>query len=307
MPSRSWAPPAPYDLARTLRVLRRGRGDPACRREPDGTWWRTSRTPDGPVTLRISGDGSETAGERTIAATAWGPGADWALEQLPALLGADDAPADFLPRHRLVAEAHRRHGGLRLTRTGLVMESLVPSVLEQRITTGSAHYAWRRLLTQYGEKPPGPAPDGMRVPPAAATWRRVPSWKWHRAGVDRSRAAAILRACSYAPRLEEAAKMPLPQAMARLQFIPGIGPWTAAETLQRTLGAPDALALGDLHLPVQIGYALTGAQNGTDEQMLQLLEPYAGQRHRAARLILLGGRLPNRRAHRAPHSRIAQL
>lgn len=101
--------------------------------------------------------------------------------------------------------------------------------------------------------------------------------------------------------------MALPEAMDRLQLIPGVGPWTAAETLQRTLGAADALTLADLHLPVQIGYALTGDRGGTDEQMLQLLEPYAGQRHRAARLILLGGRLPNRRAHRAPHSRIAHL
>ncbi|MEU2100384.1 DNA-3-methyladenine glycosylase 2 family protein [Streptomyces globisporus] len=306
MPSRTWVPPAPYDLARTLRVLRRGRGDPACRQEPDGTWWRCSRTPDGPVTLRIS-DGPDAVAGRLITGTVWGPGGDWALEQLPALLGADDEPDAFRPRHRVVALALRKHGGLRLARTGLVMESLVPSVLEQRITTGSAHYAWRRLLNLYGERPPGPAPEGMRGPPSAAAWRMVPSWEWHRAGVDRSRAAAILRACSYAPRLEEAAAMALPEAMARLQLIPGVGPWTAAETLQRTLGAPDALTLGDLHLPVQISYALTGARGGTDEQMLQLLEPYAGQRHRAARLILLGGRLPNRRAHRAPHSRIAHL
>lgn len=43
--------------------------------------------------------------------------------------------------------------------------------------------------------------------------------------------------------------MALPEVMARLQLIPGIGPWTAAETLQRVLGAADALTLGDLHLP----------------------------------------------------------
>ncbi|WP_237329824.1 DNA-3-methyladenine glycosylase family protein [Streptomyces sp. CBMAI 2042] len=306
MPSRSWAPPAPYDLPRTLRVLRRGRSDPSCRQETDGTWWRTSRTPDGPVTLRITDHPDPITG-RLITGTAWGPGADWALAQLPALLGADDDPETFRPRHRVVAAAHRKHAGLRLVTTGLVMESLIPSVLEQRITTGSAHYAWQRLLTAYGEEPPGPAPAGMRVPPSPARWRMVPRWEWHRAGVDRSRAAAILRACSYAPRLEEAAAMGLPEAAARLQLIPGIGPWTAAETLQRVLGAPDALTLGDLHLPVQVGYALTGARGGTDEQMVELLAPYAGQRHRAARLILLGGRLPNRRAHRAPHSRIAHL
>ncbi|MEU6633315.1 hypothetical protein ABZ905_34250 [Streptomyces parvus] len=171
MPSRTWEPPAPYDLARTLRVLRRGRGDPACRQEPDGTWWRCSRTPDGPVTLRIS-DGPDSVGGR-LTGTAWGPGADLALDQLPTLLGADEWPDTFRPRHRVVAAVHRKHGRLRLSRTGLVMESLVPSVLEQRITTGSAHYAWRRLLNRYGEQPPGPAgedadPAVVRCEPRAA-------------------------------------------------------------------------------------------------------------------------------------------
>lgn len=207
----------------------------------------------------------------------------------------------------MVGAAHRKHGGLRPARTGLVMEPFVPSVLEPRITTGSAHFAWRCLVRRYGEMPPGPALEGMRIAPSAAVWRMVPSWEWNRAGVDRSRAAAILRACSYAPSLEEAAAMALPEAMNRRQLVPGVGPWTAAETPQRTLGAADALALGDLHLPVQVGYALTGDPGGTDEQMLQLLQPYAGQRHRAARLILLGVRLLDRRDHRAPHSRIAHM
>ncbi|MEU6680961.1 DNA-3-methyladenine glycosylase 2 family protein [Streptomyces sp. NPDC046925] len=308
MASRVWAPPAPYDLTRTLRVLRRGSGDPTCRREADGTWWRTSLTPQGAATVKIScrteaGSGPLVTGE------AWGPGADWALDFLPALLGEEDDPSAFVPRHQVVAAAHRKYAGLRLPRTSLVMESLIPSVLEQRITTGSAHYAWRRLVSRYGQEAPGPAPAGMRVMPPPRVWRMIPSWEWHRAGVDRARAAAILRACQRAARLEEAAAMELPDAMIRLQAIPGIGPWTAAETLQRTLGAPDALTVGDLHLPVQVTYALTQGQqrDGTDETMLQLLAPYAGQRHRAARLILLGGRLPDRRAHRAPHSRIAHL
>ncbi|MET9411594.1 DNA-3-methyladenine glycosylase 2 family protein [Streptomyces sp. NPDC002935] len=306
MARRIWVPPEPYDLALTLRVLRRGAPDPTCRLEQDGTWWRTCRTPDGPATLKITAHVSP-AGETLIAGDAWGPGAAWTLETLPALLGAGDDPAAFVPRHRIVAQAHRKHAGLRLPRTGLVMESLVPTVLEQRITTGSAHYAWRRLLTRYGEQPPGPAPQEMRVMPPPQVWRTIPSWEWHRAGVDRARATAILHACHHAPRLEEAAAMTLPDATHRLQLIPGIGPWTAAETLQRALGAPDALTLGDLHLPVQIGYALTGRRDGTDDLMLQLLAPYPGQRHRATRLILLGGPLPDRRAHQAPHSRIAHL
>ncbi|MEV1049315.1 DNA-3-methyladenine glycosylase 2 family protein [Streptomyces sp. NPDC049916] len=305
MSFREWVAPSPYDLARTLRTLRRGQADPTFRRADDGSWWRTLRSPAGPATLRIH---SRTEnGVQVVTGQAWGPGTDWALHALPDLLGADDDPAQFTARHRAVAVAQRAHRGVRLARTGLVMESLIPAVLEQRITTGSAHAAWRRLVQLYGEDAPGPAPEGMRVMPAPNVWRMIPSWEWHRANVDRSRAAAIVRACQRAARLEEAAAMELPAAMARIQLIEGIGPWTAAETLQRALGAPDALTLGDLHLPVQITYALTGERGGTDARMLELLAPYAGQRHRAARYLLLGGRLPNRRAHRAPHSRIAHL
>ncbi|MGO4757150.1 DNA-3-methyladenine glycosylase 2 family protein, partial [Streptomyces sp. 2MCAF27] len=126
----------------------------------------------------------------------------------------------------------------------------------------------------------------------------IPSWEWHRAGVDAKRSSTILRAVRAARRLEEAAAMDLAAASARLQAIPGIGPWTAAETLQRSNGTPDAITVGDLHLPKIIGYALTGEHGTDDAAMLRLLAPYAGQRHRAARLILLSGRVPPRRAPR---------
>ncbi|OEJ22951.1 3-methyladenine DNA glycosylase [Streptomyces agglomeratus] len=300
MPERSWVPPGPYHLRHTLRVLQRGGRDPAFRWDA-GTLWRASRTPQGPATLRITTETGAVRGE------AWGPGADWALETLPALLGAKDEPEAFTPRHRIVAQAVHRNPGLRLTQTGLVMEALVASVLEQKISTREAFAAWRQLLLRYGESPPGPAPEGMRIPPTPSQWAMIPSWEWHRAGVDDKRASAILRACRYAPRLEEAAGMELAEALRRLQLVPGIGPWTAAEVLQRSNGAPDALTLGDLHLPGHIGYALTGRRGLGDADMLELLVPYAGQRHRAARLILLAGRIPTRREPRAPIGRIARL
>jgi 3-methyladenine DNA glycosylase/8-oxoguanine DNA glycosylase len=126
----------------------------------------------------------------------------------------------------------------------------------------------------------------------------LPSWEWHRAGVDGKRSATIVRAVRAARRLEEAAGMGLPAAMARLQLIPGIGPWTAAETLQRSNGAADAVTTGDLHLPKTVGWALTGRRGTDDAGMLELLAAYAGQRHRACRLILLSGRTPPRRAPR---------
>ncbi|MGW2898524.1 DNA-3-methyladenine glycosylase family protein [Streptomyces sp. NPDC001212] len=298
---RTWVPDGPLDLGLVLGPLRRGQGDPTFRAMPDGSVWRTGRTPLGPGTLRVSAHGETVRGE------AWGPGAEWLLEQLPELLGAVDDPSAFVPRHRLLALTRHRRPGLRLTRTGLVLESLIPSVLEQKVTTVEAYAAWRMLVRTYGEPAPGPAPVRMYVMPAPRTWALIPSWEWHRAGVDDKRASTVLRAVRVAARLEEAARMPPERARERLELVPGIGPWTSAETVQRSHGAADAVTVGDLHLPGIVGWALAGDRNADDAEMLRLLEPYAGQRHRATRLILLSGRVPPRRAPRMPKGDIGRL
>ncbi|MEU7725693.1 DNA-3-methyladenine glycosylase 2 family protein [Streptomyces sp. NPDC040724] len=299
---RLWPPEGPLDLGLTLGPLRRGPADPTFRTTPDGSVWRTARTPQGPATLRVArGAGGQ------VHAEAWGPGADWFLEQLPVLLGAADDPAVFVPRHRLVHASHRRRPGLRLTRTGMVLESLIPTVLEQKVTADEAYRSWRRLVRQYGEPAPGPQDQDLYVVPDARTWAMIPSWDWHRAGVDAKRSATIVRAARVANRLEEAAAMGPAEAARRLEAVPGIGPWTSAETLQRSNGDPDAVTTGDLHLPGIIGYALVGDRDTDDAAMLELLAPYAGQRHRAARLILLAGHTPPRRTPRMPRSDIGRL
>ncbi|MFI2348196.1 DNA-3-methyladenine glycosylase family protein [Streptomyces sp. NPDC019443] len=303
--TRRWTPPGPLDLGLVLGPLRRGPADPTFRTTPDGSVWRATRTPDGPGTLRVALRPAAAQAE----AEAWGPGAQWLLGRLPELLGSQDEPDLFEPRHRLVAASQRRCPGLRLTRTGLVLESLIPSILEQKVTTDEAYRAWRLLVRKYGEPAPGPA-DGshrMHVMPDPSAWRMIPSWEWHRAGVDNKRASTILRAVRVARRLEEAAAMEPQQAQERLELIPGIGPWTSAETVQRSNGAPDAVTVGDLHLPRIVGYALAGDRNADDAAMLELLAPYKGQRHRAARLILLGGRTPPRRKPKMPRVDIGAL
>ncbi|MFF4345410.1 DNA-3-methyladenine glycosylase family protein [Kitasatospora sp. NPDC001540] len=285
--TRQWRPGYPLDLGRTLFPLQHGAGDPAFQRTPDGAVWRASRTPDGPGTLRIlqRADG--------IDATGWGPGAGWLLEQLPAMLGAHDDPAGLVLPPGPLREAQRSCPGLRLTRTGLVMESLVAAVLEQKVTTMEAYRAWRTLLRDYGTPAPGPAADlGMRVVPSAREWTLVPSWAWHRAGVDPKRSATVLRAARLAARLEQAAAMPPADAFARLTGVPGIGPWTAAETLQRSNGDADAVSVGDFHLPNTVGWALAGRPRSDDAQMLALLEPYRPHRHRLCRLLPLTGARP---------------
>ena len=298
---RTYLPDWPLDLGLVLGPLRRGPADPTFRAMPDGSVWRASRTPAGPGTLRVCAYGGEVRGE------AWGPGAEWLLEQLPELLGAADDPSVFVPRHRVVAMARHRRPGLRLTRTGLVMESLIPSVLEQKVTTDEAYRAWRLLVRKFGEPAPGPAPGHMHVMPDARTWALIPSWEWHRAGVDNKRASTILRAVRVAARLEEAVGMTPSDAQARLEVVPGVGPWTSAEVVQRSHGAADAVTVGDLHLPGIVGFALAGDRDADDSVMLSLLEPYAGQRHRAARLILLSGRTPPRRAPRMTRGDIGRL
>ncbi|RDG39564.1 DNA-3-methyladenine glycosylase family protein [Streptomyces corynorhini] len=300
--TRRWTPPeGPYDLGLVLGPLRRGPGDPTFRAGADGTVRRACLTPDGPGTLLVGRSGGD------VAAEAWGPGAAWLLDQLPELLGAADDPDAFTPRHRVLAEARRRRPGLRLCRTGLVLESLIPSVLEQKVTTVEAYRAWRQLVLRYGEPAPGPAGEGLHVMPDARTWALIPSWEWHKAGVDSKRSATVLRAVRVARRMEEAAGMEPERAAARLELIPGIGPWTAAEVVQRANGAPDAVTVGDLHLPGIVGHALADDRHADDAAMLELLAPYEGQRHRAVRLVLLSGRVPARRAPRMEIRNIARL
>ncbi|MEU0115388.1 DNA-3-methyladenine glycosylase 2 family protein [Streptomyces bobili] len=292
---RTWVPDGPLDLRLVLGPLRRGPADPTFRVLPDGSVWRASLTPGGPGTLRVCA----VPGAGAVRGEAWGQGAEWLLERLPELLGASDDPDAFVPRHRVLAMTRHQRPGLRLLRTGLVLESLIPSILEQKVTTDEAYRAWRLLVRKFGEPAPGPAAGGrLWVMPAARTWALIPSWEWHRAGVDNKRASTILRAVRVAARLEEAVRMPPAEAQARLELVPGIGPWTSAEVVQRTHGAADAVTVGDLHLPGIVGWALAGDRFADDAGMLALLEPYAGQRHRAARLILLSGKTPARRAPR---------
>jgi 3-methyladenine DNA glycosylase/8-oxoguanine DNA glycosylase len=244
-----------------------------------------------------SADHGAPASVTLACAQAWGPGASWLLDALPGLLGADDRPEEFVPAHPVLRAAVRRHAAARIGRSGLVLESLVPSVLEQKVVGKEAARSWRLLLRRFGEPAPGPAPAGMRVPPAPATWASIPSWEWHRAGVEAVRAQTIAAAARVAGRLEEILQMPSAEADRRLQALPGIGAWTSAEVRQRACGDADALSVGDYHLPAVVGWALAG-RPVDDAGMLELLAPYQGHRHRASVLAWLSGMHPGRRAPR---------
>ncbi|QLY34033.1 DNA-3-methyladenine glycosylase family protein [Nocardia huaxiensis] len=273
----------PIDLAATVEPLRRGYGDPCHRETPDGGHWHASRMPSGVVTYRL-----KQVDRCAVEAKAWGPGAEEFLEGLESMLCLDEDLGDFLPEHPKVVEAHRLNPGLRMLRTGLVFEALVPAVLEQKVHTKTAHASWRKLVWKYGTPAPGPAPDGLRVMPDAETWRHIPSWVWHRANVEPQRSRTIVLAARVAPKLEQAAGFSREEAERRVRTVPGIGVWTAAEIAQRAFGDSDALSVGDFHLASIVGWTLLGRPID-DDAMVEYLEPLRPHRYRAVRLLGLAG------------------
>jgi 3-methyladenine DNA glycosylase/8-oxoguanine DNA glycosylase len=288
-----WHPGGPFDLLQTIGILLRGHGDPSIRTTPDGVWMAFT-TPAGPATLRLA------AGPRAAQAVdvqAWGPGAADAVGSVPRLLGSDDDWSAFdepmfhatLPR--MVAEARRRNPAVRLPATGRMIDALVPTILEQKVTVLEARRGYRYLMYRFGTAAPGAgtvAPANLLLQPTPGQWLRIPSWEWHKAGVGPQRSAAVMRALRSAVALERLAALPAAEASAKMQTVSGIGVWTAAEVVQRTHGCPDSISVGDYHLAAYVGAALTGRRTD-DAGMLRLLAPWAGHRQRVVRMIGLSG------------------
>jgi len=277
---------------------RRGPGDPTYRID-DGVHWRGIRTPEGPAALalqRVPGDTDE------VKAEAWGPGATWALAAVPAMLGEDDDPTGFEPPD-VLRDAVRRLGVPRLGRTGLVMEALVPAILEQKVTGQEAYGGYRRLVRRYGERAPGPHPD-LWVQPDATTLRGIPSWEWLRLQVDPARSKALVRAAQVADALERTIGLPGGEVERRLTSIPGIGEWTAAEVRQRAHGDADAVSFGDYHVAKDVGWGLTG-EPWDDDRLRAYLEPFRPHRQRVVVLVLRHcGHRPRHGARLAPRTHL---
>jgi 3-methyladenine DNA glycosylase/8-oxoguanine DNA glycosylase len=271
----------PVDLRRTLFPLIRGSGDPTTR--IDGrTIWRAARTADGPATVRLT-----QAGRREIEEEAWGPGADRAIgEAAPGLVGALDDPNAFVPRDELLEGIWRDHRGVLLTRTD-PFPVLIAAILEQKVAGLEARAAWRELVLATSD--PAPGDVGLRLPPDAERLASIPSWRLTKLGVVHRRAASLREAARHPKRIAALADASPEDARSFLEKLPGVGPWTIGEVCRLALGDPDAVSVGDYHLPHIVSWAFAGEPRGTDERMLELLEPYRGQRGRVEILLEASG------------------
>jgi 3-methyladenine DNA glycosylase/8-oxoguanine DNA glycosylase len=273
--------PDGYHFTRTLRSLLVVSYDP-CGKLADGEFWLAARTPDGPGSLHLARAGAE------LVATGHGPGAAWLADRADAIAGLRDDLGDFPARaasHPLVGRLARTFAGVRFPATGQIFHRLIRAILEQKVTGIEAHRAYRAIVKHFGEPAPGPA--GLLLPPDPVAVAETPYWVFHPFGVEQRRTQALLRAALVAARLEQC--IDSADATRRLTAIPGIGPWTAAEVVRTTYGDPDAVSVGDFHIPNTVAWALAGEARGTDARMLELLEPFAGHRGRVCDLLAYGG------------------
>ena len=297
---RRWRPYWPCPAGQILLAHRHGGGDPTYRLA-GSTHWRGIHTPEGPATLRLRP--VPALGE--IETEAWGSGADWLLDRIPALLGAEDDPTGFEPVHPVLVQAQRLHPHWRIGRSGLVMEALLPAIVEQKVTGQEAFAGFRQLVVRYGEPAPGPVTElRLRLQPTPERLREIPSWEWLSCHIDPARSRTIVQAARVAGSLERTIGLAHAEVDRRLRSLPGIGVWTSAETRVRAHGDPDAVSFGDYHVAKDIGWALTGAPVD-DEQLEALLEPWRGHRYRVQALIGLAGlHRPRRGPRMAPRTHL---
>ena len=247
---------------------------------------RTSWTPDGPGTLSV-----EQRTATTFVARAFGPGGSWLLEAAPGLTGARDHLDGFDPtRHPAVVRAHHHHRGLRMIRSFLAVDVLVPTVIAQRVTAREAAASWTRLVRAHGTPAPGPFP--LYLPPTCEQLRELPSHRYLRLGIDGARARRIVTACRSIARIQAAIEQPNSTGPDPLTTVAGVGVWTAAHLRRVAAGDPDAVEVGDDGVKHHVAWNLAGEARADDARMLELLEPFTGHRGRVVRLLASAGARP---------------
>lgn len=238
----------------------------------------------------------------------FGPGAQWFKNSNKDFLGLNDSQPQLDSKHIIVDQLQRQFGSLRIARSNTPYHEILPAILGQRVTTQEAAQQWKKIVQHHGEKAPGPH-ETLRLPPSPEVLAKIPYTTFHNYGIDRRRADALcnigrlshflLRDWDYTDKPNELSQ--------QLLLLAGVGPWTAAVTGALAFGDPDAIAVGDFHLKNTVAWALHKKPRGTDEEMLESLSPYRGQRQRVVRWIQMAGIQAPARGPRRPIISITQL
>ena len=266
-----------FDLVATVRGTR----DPVVV-GPTERWWATN-TPEGPGSLRLA----HAAGS-TVIAEAWGPGTAWMLRQAPRLLGADDDLSGFAPEGK-VRDSWRQRPFL-LGRTDRLWDTMVGTVFGQKVQVVKAKQSARLLASRFGDRAPGPHQSWIL--PSEERVAQMAYHDFHELGVERKRAEIVIRVARELLRGSDLTTRTPEQVRTRLEAIRGVGVWTSHLATAAAMGDPDAVPVGDYHLPNTVAWYLAGEPRATDDRMLELLEPYAGHRWRVMRLAKASGGAP---------------
>ena len=265
---------APFDLTRTFALQQLGRFDPTARLDALALikWFAHAGGTSRLAVRRVS-TGVELSAE---------PGDAELLARWHPAWSVDDGHAAFEPEPRLL-RLHRAYTGMRLVRVPWLFDVACGAILQQRVTFQEAMSCWKRLAMAHGTR----TASGEFAFPSPAQITALPSWSYPALRIDPRRGRAL-----YAQARAELAHPFLDLASdhatlrKRLLAVPGVGPWTTEMTLGFGAADPDALPVGDLHLPHLVAQALGKGPRGSDAQMVEWLEPYRGQRFRVARLAL---------------------
>lgn len=276
--SRRHALDGPYDLGRSLLLGDLGRQNPMHARPHEAELARACWTPDGPASfhVRVMADAVE--------ATAWGPGRAWVLDALPAHLGLDDRPPRLTGK---LGRVQARLPGVRRGRTLDVFELLISHVIRQRVAWRDAVATQIQLLRAHGQ--PAPGPLGLRLPISAEQWLGLSTAELAAFGLERKRAKTILSLAARAEQIRRFAELAPAECGAKLEAFTGVGPWTSGMVRGHGLGDHDVVPLGDYELPSTVAWFFAGEARADDARMLELLEPFRGQRFRVLHLLMAAG------------------
>lgn len=277
----------------------------------DGRWFRRAEPgPDGPLVYAVA------SSPRGTQIQIWGPAGtpaedrEAALHRAAAWSGLHDdlaAAREVLTSTPTMARLLTEVGEVRLSQTPQLSEAFSRSVIEQLVQSKEARRSVAQMVCCVGTE----VSPGQWEWPGAQTIGATPMWELRRCGIS-GRMIKALHAGAVEDRRLERARSDWVGLDRRLRALPGVGPWTSAETRVR-LGDPDAVSVGDYNFPTIVGYALSGPDGDgpdgtwTDAGMLELLAPYAGQRGRVIRLCssaAAAGVAP-RRGRRAPRAALS--